>query len=124
VSGVILSAQQNSPQRPVPKDFSYPEASATVEVEKPYSAKSLSGIVELPSGGELPDVLVERVSSDWNTRLDAIFSDSEGRFRFPHLPRGTYYLKLSKSGFSTLRVKVLVGKKSKAKLKFALPLGI
>ena len=124
VSGAILFAQQKIPQRQVSKDSSYPEASATVEVEKPYSAKSLSGIVELPNGGGLSDVLVERVNSDWGTRLDAVFSDSDGRFSFRNLPRGTYYLKLSKSGFSTLRVKVMLRKKSKSRLKFSLPLGI
>jgi Carboxypeptidase regulatory-like domain len=124
VSGAILFAQQKISQRQVPTDFSYPEASATVEVEKPYSAKSLFGIVEVPNGGGLSNVLVERVSSDWNTRLDAVFSDSDGRFSFRNLPRGTYYLKLSKSGFSTLRVRVILRKKSKSQLKFSLPLGI
>jgi hypothetical protein len=107
--------------RRVPKDFAYQEVSAVIEVVKPAAAKSLSGIVELPTGGALPDVLVERVSHDWKTRLDAVFSDSDGRFSFGKLPQGTYYLRLSKSGFSALRVKVLLRKESETQLKYSLP---
>ncbi len=124
LGGINLFAQEKISRRPVPKDFSYPEASETVEIEEPFSAKSLSGIIELPNGGGIADVLVERVSSDWSTRLDAAFTDSEGRFSFSDAPRGTYYLKLSKTGFSTLRVKVHLNKKAKSHLKLALPLGI
>jgi len=120
--GANLSVSQESQRRPVPKDFSYPEASQIVEIDA--SAKSLSGVVRDPSGGGLPDTLVERVDSDWGNRLDATFTDSEGRFALPNVPNGKYYLKISKADFSTLKVKVRVKKRAKSRLELELPLGI
>jgi hypothetical protein len=64
------------------------------------------------------------VSADWKTRLDETFSDSNGRFGLSQVSQGVYYLKLSKSGFCTLRFKVSVKRKSKEGLKLTLPLGI
>jgi hypothetical protein len=120
--GANVSANQESQRRPVPKDFSYPEASQTVEVDA--SAKSLSGVVRDPSGGGLPDALVERVDSDWKNRLDSTFTDSGGRFALPDVPNGKYCLKISKVDFSTLRIKVRVKKRAKSQLELVLPLGI
>ncbi|MCA1594068.1 MAG: carboxypeptidase-like regulatory domain-containing protein [Acidobacteria bacterium] len=122
VSGSNLSASQKSQRRSVPKDFSYPEASQIVEIDA--SAKSLSGVVQSPGGDGLPDALVERVDSDWKQRLDATFTDSEGRFALLHVPNGKYYLKISKADFSTLRVKVHLKKRAKSRLELVLPLGI
>ena len=122
VSGSNLSANQKSQRRPVPKGFSYPEASQTVEIDA--SAKSLSGVVQSPGGDGLPDALIERVDSDWKHRLDATFTDSEGRFAFSNSPNGKYYLKISKADFSTLRVKVSLKKRAKSRLELVLPLGI
>jgi hypothetical protein len=122
VSETNLSANQKSQRRPVPKDFSYPEASQIVETEA--SAKSLSGVVKSPGGDALPDALVERVDSDWKNRLAATFTDSAGRFTFSNLREGKYYLKVSKSDFSTLRVNVRLKKRAKSRLELMLPLGI
>jgi hypothetical protein len=122
VSEATLSANQKSRSRPAPTDFSYPEASEIVETDA--LAKSLSGVVKRPGGDALPDALVERVGSDWRNRLDATFTDSEGGFAFPGLPKGTYYLKVSRSGFSTLRVMVRLKKRAKSRLALVLPLGI
>lgn len=123
-SSTIPVAGQKVPRREVPKDFSYPEGSETVEIDAAIPVGALVGGVELQNSGGIPDVLVERVGPDWKARLDATFSDSEGRFSLSHVPPGTYYLKLSKSGFSTLRVKVKVKKRSKSRLQLTLPLGI
>jgi Carboxypeptidase regulatory-like domain len=123
VSGAIISAQTVS-QRQVPPDFSYPEASITVVIQKPFFAKSLSGIVYVQTPDGLPDVLVECVTPDGSRRLDAVFTDSEGRFSFPVLLRGTYHLRLSKPGFSALRVRVVLSGKSRRQLRLNLPLGI
>jgi hypothetical protein len=122
VSGANLSANQKIQRRPVPKSFSYHEASEIVEIE--VSAKSLSGVVKLPNGDILSDALVERVGSNWENRLDASLTDSKGRFALSYLRSGKYYLKVSKFGFSTLRVKVILKKRAKSKLELALPLGI
>jgi hypothetical protein len=85
-AGRIYLPIRKSQRRSVPKDFSYPEASQIVEINA--SAKSLSGVVQTPGGGGLPDALVERVDSDWKQRLDATFTDSEGRFVLPNVPVG------------------------------------
>lgn len=66
------------------------------------------GIVEDSNGCGIADVLVERISADWKTCLDETFSDSNGRFGLSQVSQGVYYLKLSKSGFCTLRFKVSV----------------
>jgi hypothetical protein len=116
------SAAYEFNQRPVPKDFSYPEGSQTVQIE--VAAATLSGKVTDPNGGPLPDVLVERVDSAWTNRLSAMFTDSHGRFRFSRLPNAHYYLKISKTNFSTLKVKVNLRNSAKSKLRLRLPLGI
>jgi hypothetical protein len=109
-------------QRPVPKDFSYPEGSQTIQIE--IDGGALSGSVTDPNGGRLPDVLVERMGANWTNRNAAVFTDSRGRFRFSRVGNGAYYLKLSKPGFSTLKVKVRLRNGSKSKLHLRLPLGI
>ena len=123
-SGASLFAEGHLQQRSVPKDFSYPKASQTVSVEIPISARSVAGVVRVPNGEGLADALVERVNVDWKKCLDATFTDSEGRFDLCSLPDGKYFLKVSKSGFSTLRIKVKVKRKAKSLLDLELPLGI
>ncbi|HEX6732134.1 MAG TPA: carboxypeptidase-like regulatory domain-containing protein [Pyrinomonadaceae bacterium] len=88
------------------------------------TARSLAGVVRAPNGEALADVLVERVSADWKNRIDATFTDPEGRFVLSTLTDERYFLKVSKSGFCTLRVKVRVKKKAKSLMELALPLGI
>src|SRR6266536_5782031 len=70
--------ESSARQRPVPRGFSFPEGSQTVQIEANVGA--LSGIVTDPNGGPLPDVLVERVTPTWTNRLTAVFTDSRGRF--------------------------------------------
>lgn len=117
-----LFSQGSNHQRSVPKDFSYPEPSEIVEVAA--SSKALAGVVRVPNGEALADALVERVTADWKNRLDATFTDSEGRFELSSLPDGKYFLRVSKSGFSTLRVKVRLKRKEKSLMYLELPLGI
>jgi Carboxypeptidase regulatory-like domain len=113
-----VSAQQ----RPVPKGFSYPEGSQTIQIE--ISAGALAGLVTDPNGGPLSDVLVERMGAKWTNRSAAVFSDSRGIFRLSRMPNGVYYVKLSKPDFSTLKVKVRIRNESKSRLRLRLPLGI
>jgi hypothetical protein len=104
----------------VPKDFSYPESPSTTKLEQPITARSLSGSVLVPSGSKIPKVLVELVSEDWKTRVDARFTNSEGLFVFAKVPMGKHFLKLSMPGFDTLLVTVITKKKTKARLRLYL----
>ena len=82
--GASLFAQGRVQQRSVPKDFSYPDASETLQIA--MTARSLAGVVRAPNGEALADVLVERVSADWKNRIDATFTDPDGRFVLSTLP--------------------------------------
>jgi hypothetical protein len=123
ITSAILFSQTVS-RRQVPPTFSYPEASESVVIERPFFAKTLSGIVHVNTVDGLPDVLVERVTPDGSRRLDAVLTDAEGRFSFPNLPRGTYHLRLNKPNFGALRVTVVLSSRSRRGLRFSLPLGI
>lgn len=93
-----------------------------VELDRPVHVRSLSGAVRIPDGGgEIPGALVERVGPDWSTRLEATLTDSEGRFSFKRAPKGISFLQISKPGFNTVRVKVVIGARGKAKLEIELP---
>jgi hypothetical protein len=116
------ATEASAGQRPVPREFSYPDGSQSVEIE--VGAGTLSGIVADPNGGPLTNVLVERVGASWGNRVSAVFTDSHGRFRFSRQPNGDYYLKITKPNFSTLKVKVNLRNGSKSKLRLRLPLGI
>jgi hypothetical protein len=104
----------------VPKEFSYPEPPSTTKIEQPIIARSLSGSVLAPSGSKIPRALVELVSRDWKTRVDARFTNSEGSFAFAKVPMGKYFLKVSMRGFDTLLVPVITAKKTKARLRLYL----
>lgn len=105
----------------VPQDFAYPEAMAEVLLETPIVAGSLSGKVFNWNGDELEKVLVERVTPDWRTRIDATFTDSEGCFYLPSPPSGRYYLRFSLPGWGTVLAKIKVSKKTKSQIKVELP---
>lgn len=64
--------------------------------------------------------LVERVTPDFRTRLDAQFTDSNGYFRFTGLPAGKYFLRVSMYGMGMVYVRVIIGRKYKTQLKLAL----
>ena len=114
-------AEGRSQRRTVPKEFSYPEASETVQIA--LTAKSLSGSVSI-HGEALADALVERVDKSWERRIDAAFTDAAGRFQLSSLTDGKYFLKISKSGYCTLRVKVTLKRKAKSVMDLELPPGI
>lgn len=104
----------------VPKEFSYPESPSTTKIEQPIIARSLSGSVLAPSESKIPKALVELVSEDWKTRVDARFTNSEGSFAFAKVPMGKHLLKVSIPGFDTLLVTVITTKKTKARLRLYL----
>jgi len=107
-------------QRPVPPGFAYPESPNSVELRPTMRAKLLVGAVTDADGFPIADVLVERTGAEWRARLDAAFTNSEGVFRLRRAPTGTHLLKLSKPGYDTLLVRVLVTTRAKHRLKLRL----
>jgi hypothetical protein len=120
VASSVLCQQRSHNQTEVPKDFRYPEAPETVHIDAPVESISLDGKVVGPDGFSLEQVLVEHLHTGWRRRRSAKFTDSEGNFVFTKHSSGNYYLRLSKPGFKTLLVKVLVTKKSRSPLQLTL----
>lgn len=97
-------ARGQKPQLPVsepaPADFSYPIDVATLEDDRPIRVRTLSGRVARPYGAGLDRVLVERMSTGWKERLEAVFTDANGWFRFPGEAKGRFYLRLNRPGYT------------------------
>jgi hypothetical protein len=115
-----LRAKRCSGGQQVAKGFSYPEARETIKADAPHAVKSLTGKVVDSSNMGMEKVLVERLSNNWGKRLDATFTNSNGRFFLPSSSPSIQYLKLSKPGFDTLLIRVRIRKRSKATLGLAL----
>jgi hypothetical protein len=95
-----------------------------VEIEKPQVAKSVSGIVNDPSGAALPGVTVEERSDDWKTVLRSTETDDHGRFHLSRSRNKTiYHLQFSRSGFNWVRVKLQLGKNAVPGITVKMPLG-
>jgi hypothetical protein len=61
------------------------------------------------------------MDSNWHKRIDAVFSHADGSFSISDNSSKTNFLRLSKIGFNTLLIKVVI--KKKAKLPLTLRLG-
>lgn len=92
----------------------------TIRIEKPFVAKSLSGIIVDANGGKIPFATVTRFTAGWKNEIESVETDDKGKFNFKRLPSGTYYLRISASGFGKLEVEVRLKSNSKTKLKFKL----
>lgn len=65
---------------------------------------TIQGIVTDPSGAAVPDAsVVATLESTGTTR--SVYTDSEGRYRMPALPVGTYTIRCQKTGFQAAEVR-------------------
>jgi|HubBroStandDraft_1064217.scaffolds.fasta_scaffold182931_2 hypothetical protein len=94
-------------QRKIPPEYEYPGGWVTAE-HPSQSARNLSGVVTNGRGAPLQSVLVELMTSDFKTRLDARLTDSSGRFNFKRMHAGTHYLRLRDRGFNDYLIAVQV----------------
>jgi len=104
---------------------------SVVEYERPFAASRLCAVVSDPSGGALEGAGIELLTlKDQRSRHDEarnqvpiakVQSDSEGRFCFSQT-KGAYRVVISKYGFKTLSLKVLLRKSAPGRLKLTLPL--
>jgi hypothetical protein len=118
--GHVATHTEQAEAQQVAKDFSYPESPETIKVETPYEAESLAGRISDPTGVGLERALVECLSSGWKKRIDATFTGSEGSFSFSRCSGKTQFLRISKSGFNTLLVKVKIKENQKSPLNIKL----
>ena len=91
----------------IPTEYEYPPGWISAE-HPPGSARALNGFVTDPSGAPIKDVLVERMTSDFKTRLEARLTDGAGRFGFRWTHTGTYYLRFRYLGFNDYLIPVQV----------------
>jgi hypothetical protein len=66
------------------------------------------------TGGPISEMVIELQTIDKKEAVTAVTSDAAGRFTFPKLKGGTYYLIGTKKGFSTVRSLLNVSIRSKA----------
>ena len=95
-------------------------AQDAIKIQKPFHTSSLSGVVVDQTGNEMTEVLVERLSLNKNGVQDQSVSDAKGLFSFSGITQGKHSLKLSKPGWSTMYVTVVVDKKAKGKLELTM----
>jgi len=72
-----------------------------VELRDPITVREAKGIVAMPhGGGGIANVIVE--FRDGGGKIVATKTDSQGHFRIKHLRDGTYKIKTTLSGFSSV----------------------
>jgi hypothetical protein len=95
-------------------------AQDAIKIQKPFDASSLSGTVVDQIGRGVPGILVERLNLDKNRTQDEIVTDAKGLFSFSRTTQGKHSLKLSKPGWSTMYITVVIDKKAKGKLELTM----
>jgi len=95
-------------------------AQDTYQIEKPFQARSLAGVVVDNNGSKIPGVLVEWLGSDRKSVQDKKVTDTEGAFVFSERGKKKYLLRLTKDGWSPMYVTVIVDKKAKANLELTM----
>src|SRR5262245_56999329 len=95
-------------------------AQESINIQKPYRTSSLVGVVVDHTGSEMPGVVVKRISLAHNGSQDELVTDENGQFRFSRITRGKHSLQLSKPGWSTLYITVVIDKKAKGELKLTM----
>jgi carboxypeptidase family protein len=93
-----------------------------IQIEKPFAAKSVRGVVVDPSGAAIAGVKVRMAGPKWQGELARTVTDSNGRFDFHKDRPGKYFLEFSKPGFDLLRIEVIV-KESKSDLRIEMWVG-
>ena len=106
----------------IPGNFSYAPIEEVICFED--TAGSLSGTVRDISGHPRERVLVERVDGGCEKhnikRLEATHTDAKGRFSLSHVEPGTYFLRVTYSGFNQLAITVEIKEESREELSLEL----
>jgi uncharacterized surface anchored protein len=112
ISACSLSAQELIAPCPTEKERKR-FANTVVELKNSFTAIALTGIVKFNEREAVEDVVIERLTSIDGVCIESTQTDSNGKFSFPNLPTGKYYLRLSKAGYNITILKVVIKKKAK-----------
>jgi hypothetical protein len=105
---VLLAFSLLSCSTRIPPDLDDAHGWILVRPDQPFETRSLAGVVFDPSGAPLPDVVVERMSAQWEKRREATLTSSKGKFHLGDGGAGTYYLRFRHLGFNDLEVLVIL----------------
>jgi hypothetical protein len=95
-----------------------------VEIERPFRAHHLAGVVVDPSGATVAGAMVDDCDPTFSRVLGSATSDADGNFAFPLAKIGsTHYLSFHARGFNPLRITVKVRYFAREKLIVKLPIG-
>jgi hypothetical protein len=95
----------------------------TIEVhEKPLASQVLAGTVRVGQGGEgAKGVRVEQCTRNWKAVKSSTTTNENGRFEFPGVGEGTYYLRFSAPGLTTTLIKVRICKSAPKEMSVTIP---
>ena len=97
----------------IPPEYEWERGWETVRVPQTASARSLSGVVLDANGVPIEFALVELMTPDFKTRLDARVTDERGRFKFRR--RGNKaHIRFRMKGFNDYELPVILDRKAAA----------
>jgi hypothetical protein len=91
-------------------------------VQQPFEVRSIQGVVieKVADLSPFPDVAFEVRGAGTNGKVIRVTTDDRGRFRFGHLPDGTYEFKATLNGFQSVEGKILLSKKAPRRNRIAI----
>lgn len=96
-----------------------------IELQKPFEARVVQGVVVDQSGYPLPEALFE-LRSDSSGVIVGTKTNSKGSFRFGSLSEGTYTFKATKDGWQSVTGKIIVSRRARRKsaIRIQMPVGV
>jgi len=94
------------------------------EPDKPFTARTVRGVVLDPSGAEMDGVVVE--IRDEAGRIRGTKTNRKGTFKLGGVPKGTYKFKVTMNGFQSVVGNIVVSKKANKtdQVKIVMKLGV
>ncbi len=90
-----------------PDRVNFAQGRTNIEIQTPFRARALSGVVTIANVEPAAGALVEECTKAWKEVLDSTHADGEGRFHLRTArAQRTYYLRLPRPGFNPLLIKV------------------
>lgn len=95
----------------------------TVTIEKPFHARSVSGVVVDPSGAPVSGVTVDDCDPSFERVVRSTTTAENGSFDLPKDKKSVHYLSFRARGFNPLRITVVLRTFAHANFRVKLPIG-